>query len=94
MTEEQKEEGSGLDEHSTITEVFDFLEVPEGGVQVVPVTISQNQVDTRLAIFIRGDHEIASIIMAKLMVEIDDLCDLAEQRAANPPEKSKLIIPK
>jgi len=83
-----------INRHSTITEVFNFIECPEGGVQVVPVTVHQSESDTRLAIFIKGEHEMASIIMARLMEQINDLFDIAEQRAANPPAKSTLIVPK
>ena len=91
--EVQPEKNNGLTNDSTLTEVFNFLEVPEEGVQVVPVTIQQTETDTRLAILIRGDHEMASVIMARLMTEINDLSDLAEQRAANPPEQSQLVVP-
>jgi len=79
-------EKEGLDPSSTLTEVFNFMDTPEGGAQVVPVTVHEDPKDTRIAIFIRGEHEMAATIYTRIMTVVDDLFDLAEQQAANPPE--------
>jgi len=73
-----------LSEDPTLNQVFEFIDLSGGPVQVMPVTIAQDPDDTRLAVFIRGEHETASIIMAKLMGEIQDLHDMQQQQEAEP----------
>ena len=72
-----------LPEDPLISQVFEFIDLSGGAVQVMPVTVAQDEDDTRLALFIRGEHETASIIFAKLMSEIQDLFDFQQQAKAD-----------
>ena len=81
----------GLTPESTINEVFNFLDVDETGAQVVPVTIKQQSDDTRLAIFIKGEHQIASTIMAELMTRVEELFDLAAQAQAEGDAEPTIV---
>lgn len=81
----------GLTPESTINEVFEFLNRGENAAQVVPVTIKQQSDDTRLAIFIKGEHQSASTIMAELMTRVDELFDLSAQAEAEEDVKSPII---
>ncbi len=89
MTDE-KTKGQ-LTPNSTITEMFNHVEIPDGMFNVLPITVSQDENDTRLAILIRGPNRDASIIMAKLMTEVDNLFDLLEQGQAQA-EENKFVI--
>lgn len=82
-----------LTPEATVRDTFEFFSAAEeGGVQVAPVTYQQTPEDTRLAIFIRGEHEIASVIMAELMMRLNELSDLGRQtEAAGEPEPSKIL---
>jgi hypothetical protein len=82
-----------LTPEATVRETFEFFNASEGGgLQVAPVTYQQAPDDTRLAIYIRGDHEMASIVMAELMSRINDLMDLAQQKeASSEPENSRIL---
>jgi len=87
---------SNLTPQSTIEDVFNFLEGAgeEGSrVQVVPVTLKQQADDTQLAIFIKGEHRTASVIMAELMTRIDELFDFSQQAAASEDDKPTIITP-
>ena len=81
-----------LTPESTISEVFEFFDTGEGAVQVVPVTIKQQDDDTRLAIFIKGEHETASVIMAELMSRVEELFDLSQQ-VPEPDDSTAIITP-
>ena len=73
-----------LTPEATIADAFDFFTAAQqGGVQVVPVTIKQQEDDTQLAIFISGEHQMASVIMAELMTKIDELFDYSQQSEAS-----------
>ena len=70
---------------STITEVFDFLTgaaEPGSAVQVVPITFRETEKDTRLSIFIKGERETASYIMAELVTTIQNLFEQQQQQEA------------
>ncbi len=82
---------SQLTPENTVNEYFEFFDRGEAPVQVVPITIKQQTDDTRLAIFIHGEHELASIIMAELMTKIDDLFDAQAQAEASVESKSRII---
>ena len=84
---------NGLTPESTITEVFERFEVEDGAMRVLPVTIKQQADDTRLAIFIKGEHDIASMMMAELMLRVEEMHDLAAQGEATADEKSTIITP-
>ena len=87
---------NGLSPESTINEVFEFFDMDGCGLRVIPLTIKQQDDDTRLAIFLKGDHELTSVMMAELMTRIDELHDLAAQGAATPKaedEQSPIITP-
>ena len=71
-----------LTQNNTIAEFFDFFDRGDAMVQVVPVTLSEADNDTRLGIFIHGDKAVASAIMAQLMTTVDHMNDLAEQADA------------
>jgi hypothetical protein len=74
---------------NTVNEFFEFFDRGENAVQVVPITIKQQEDDTRLAIFIHGEHDHASAIMAELMIRIDELFDMqAQVEASGEPESS------
>lgn len=76
---------------NTLNEFFEFFDRGENAVQVVPMTIKQQQDDTRLAIFIRGEHEAASVIMAELMTKIDELFDMQAQVEASRESEPSII---
>lgn len=86
---------SGLTPESTINDVFEFLAgAGEGqGVQVVPITFKEQEDDTRLGIFIKGEHETASIIMAELVTTVQNLFELQQQAEATADERSPIITP-
>ena len=77
---------------NTLNDFFEFFDRGENAVQVVPMTIKQQDDDTRLAIFINGNHKEASVIMAELMTRIDELFDLQEQAEATVNESDSRII--
>jgi len=81
-----------LTPENTLNEFFDFFDREDNAVQVVPITVKQQQDDTRLAIFIHGEHEAASVIMAELMTRIDELFDLQAQAEAKASEQQPSII--
>lgn len=76
---------------NTINEFFEFFDRGENAVQVVPMTIKQQQDDTRLAIFIHGEHEAASVIMAELMTKIDELFDMQAQVEASRGSEPRIL---
>ena len=80
---------------STLQEAFDYYDAADQeGVQVIPLTIKQQSDDTRLAIFIKGEHQTASVIMAELMMKIEELFDMTQQAEASKPDnepKSRII---
>lgn len=76
---------------NTINEFFEFFDRGENAVQVVPMTIKQQQDDTRLAIFIHGEHEPASVIMAELMTKIDELFDMQAQVEASRGSEPRIL---
>lgn len=76
---------------NTINEFFEFFDRGENAVQVVPMTIKQQSDDTRLAIFIHGEHEAASVIMAELMTKIEELFDSQAQMEASVESESRII---
>lgn len=78
---------------NTINEFFEFFERGESAVQVVPMTIKQQQDDTRLAIFIHGTHEGASAIMSELMIRVEELFDMQSQVEATVESESRIIAP-
>jgi len=81
-----------LTPHSTVDDVFEFLEgAADGAVQVVPISFKEQADDTRLAIFIKGHHETASVIMAELVTTINELFALQEQQEAAENERSAII---
>lgn len=77
---------------NTVNEFFEFFDRGENAVQVVPITIKQQEDDTRLAIFIHGNHNEASVIMAELMTKIGELFDLQAQAEAADNEPESRII--
>ena len=77
---------------NTLNDFFEFFDRGENAVQVVPITVKQQDDDTRLAIFIAGNHKEASVIMAELMIRIDELFDLQEQAEATVNEPDSRII--
>ncbi len=77
MSEEKE-----LSEESSINELFEALILPDGGANVRPITLQQDELDTRMMILIRGKHETASYIMAQIMSAIQELFDLQEQEVA------------
>jgi len=81
-----------LTPENTINEFFDFFDRGEAPVQVVPITIKQQSDDTRLAIFIHGEHETSSVIMAELMTRIGELFDLQAQAEASEAVEPKSRI--
>lgn len=84
---------NNLSPESTIREVFEFFDAGQEGAQVVPVTVKQQQDDTQLCIFIKGEHTMASTIMAELMTKVEELFDLSQQSEAVADDKSAIITP-
>ena len=80
-----------LTPENTLNEFFEFFDRGENAVQVVPMTIKQQQDDTRLAIFIHGEHVEASTIMAVLMTAIDELDAVQAQAEATRESESRII---
>jgi len=80
-----------LTPENTINEYFEFFDRGENAVQVVPITFKQQEDDTRLAIFIAGKHEDASIIMSELMLKLQELSDLQAQAEATVEPKPRII---
>jgi hypothetical protein len=81
-----------LEEIKHIDQIFEFFDIEDGqGARVAPVTYSQAPTDTRLAIFIRGEHQLASIIMAELMSKLQDLSDIDKQ--TRQAEEKRVITP-
>jgi predicted transcriptional regulator len=76
---------------TTLRGVFEFLDREENAVQVVPMTIKQQEDDTQLAIFLHGEHEATSVIMAELMTRIGELFDMQAQAEATVESESRII---
>ena len=91
MSEEKEKFHNGLSPESTLKELFDFIRVEEG-VNVMPVTLDQDPKDTRMMILIQGEHETASVIMAKLMTVVTDLFDTEKQREQD--DKPRIVLPR
>lgn len=90
---DEKQPEKQLSEDPTLSELFEFIKT-EGGVRILPITVKQDENDTRLLLAIQGEHRTASIIMAQLMTEVSDLHDLSEQEEAGENEqKPKIIVP-
>lgn len=88
MTEEQ----AGITPESTLNEVFDFLAgaaEPGAAVQVVPMTVQEQEKDTRLAVFVKGEQMTASMIFAAMMETLENLHERQEQDEA---EDEQLIV--
>lgn len=82
-----------LSENSTINELFETIRV-DRGVNVVPVTVSQEPANTRLLIALQGEHDTASTIMALLMSAIDEIHERqAQQEASESDEPESTISP-
>lgn len=81
-----------LTPENTVAEFFGFFDRGENAVQVIPITVKQQEDDTQLAIFIKGEHEAASVIMASLMMRIDELFELQAQAEAEASESKPSII--
>lgn len=82
-----------LTPENTLNEFFEFFDRGDNAVQVVPLTIKQQTDDTRLAIFVHGEHEAASVIMAELMSRIDELFDMQAQAEASVESESRIVTP-
>lgn len=89
---------------SSLKEVFDFIYDPEIDVQVMPVTLSKNDDENaRMMVLIQGKQQTATVIMANLMTYIQEMHDLAEQKAAEQAivapdgeplgDEPKIIVP-
>ena len=81
---------NGLSPESSVNDVFDFIDAGDG-LRVIPLTVKQQEDDTRLAIFIKGEHGIASMMMAELMLRIEEMHDLAEQGQATKDAAPTII---
>lgn len=77
-----KDKEKSLPADPKLSELFDYFAV-QGGVQVVPMTLSEAPDDTRLLLCIRGHHETASLIFAELWSRIEELSAIEKQHAAN-----------
>lgn len=54
----------------------------EGGATAVPVSVTINsEGKSQYLLVVQGEHELASLIMARLMTTIDDLHSIAKQQA-------------
>jgi hypothetical protein len=93
MTEEK--EKPELTPDSSINEIFEAIELgANGGCNVRPVSLQQDDDDTRLCLFVRGTHSMASFVFAEVMSKVQDLFDLqaqADARAAADAEKPRIV---
>ncbi len=91
MSEEKEEKfDNGLSQESTLKEMFDYIKVDKG-VNVMPVTLGQDDKDTRMMILIQGEHETASVIMAQIMTLVNDMFDTEKQRVED--DKPRIVLP-
>lgn len=96
MSDSDEQEPNGLSPQSTLEEVFKYIETGEGGVQVLPVTVSK-QTDARaqLMIIIQGQNAMAHSILANLMMQVANMHEDAERaHAAVDPEDDGQPTPK
>lgn len=72
-----------LSKDSTLNEMFAFVRNPDQDVQVLPVTLSAPGADfAQMMIVIQGKANTANVIMANLMTSVQEMYELAEQKAA------------
>lgn len=83
-----------LSKDSTLAELFAFTRNPDNDVQVMPVTLSNNNdPHAELMIIIQGKSDTAHTIMAGLMQQINDMHDISEQaEAAEAAKKPDMRI--
>ena len=82
-----------LSKESSLREVFEHIRTDDNRIRVMPVTLTKNDAEiAELMILIQGPAKTAHHILANLMVAVQDLYDLAEQREAMPPSDEKNII--
>lgn len=87
-----EEESMKLTPENTLTEFFEYFDRGENAVQVVPITIKQQDDDSRMVILVRGKHDMASVIFAELMTRVDELFDMQAQMEAQQRESEPSII--
>lgn len=80
-----------LTPENTVNEFFEFFDRGEAAVQVVPITIKQQEDDTRIMLLVKGKHEEASVIFAEIMTTVGELFDLQEQAEASVEPESRII---
>lgn len=81
-----------LTPENTLNEFFEFFDRGENAVQVVPITIKQQEDDTRLCLLVKGNHDAASVIFAEIMTRVDELFDLqAQAEAESEPAASQIV---
>jgi hypothetical protein len=91
MTEEQTQETSikqPIDlTDPKLSELFEYFMEP-GTVRVVPMTVKEDEVDTRLLLLVQGDKQTASFIFSELWERVAELSQLEEQALAQKNEPS------
>lgn len=76
---------------NTLNEFFDFFDRGENAVQVIPVTVKEQEDDTRLCIFIHGEHQTSSTLFACLMEKVEELYAIAAQMEEEQSESKRII---
>lgn len=80
-----------LTPENTVNEFFEFFKRGDAEVQVVPITIKEQEDDTRLLLLVKGSHEGASTIFAEVMLRVGELFDLQRQAEAAVEPESRII---
>ena len=78
MTEEKN-----LPDNPTLSELFTYYGIEDGGCRVVPLTIQEDPADTRLLLLVRGEQMTASVIFSEVWNRITEMSQQAEQQKAN-----------
>lgn len=82
---------NGLGPDSSIKELFAEIAV-EDGANVVPISVSESDKESKFMICICGAKEEASLIFAHLMTYVDQMYD-ASKNAVTENDDSPIILP-
>lgn len=79
MAEEEKT----LPSDPKLSELFEYYDIEGGFVRVVPLTVQEDERDTRLMLLVRGDVQTASLIFSEVWDRIIELSQIEQQQEAN-----------
>ena len=72
-----------LPSNPTLSELFEYYDIEDGLVRVIPLTIQEDEKDTRLALIVRGDIQTASLIFSEIWDRVVELSQIEQQQEAN-----------